>query len=59
MDILTAEQIMQLLKESYGNTNIIVDTARQKLMNVKLSKPLTHASCVEVTTYIANYIASL
>jgi hypothetical protein len=58
MDILTAEQIMQLLKESYGNTNIIVDTARQKLMNVKLSKPLTHASCVEVTTYIANYIAS-
>jgi hypothetical protein len=58
MDFMTASKIMDFLKESYGNSNVIVETAKQKLLNVKMSRPLTHASCIEVTTYIANYIAA-
>lgn len=58
MDYMSTRQIMELLKESYGNSNIIMESARQKLLNAKLSKPLTHASCIEITTYIANYMSS-
>lgn len=58
IDLMTAEQVMQFLKESYGNSSIVVEQAKQKLLNVKLSKPLTHSSCVEVTTQIANYMAA-
>jgi hypothetical protein len=58
MDFMSAAKIMEFLKESYGNSNVIVETAKQKLLNVKMSKPLTHSSCIEVTTLIANYIAA-
>lgn len=58
IDLMTAKEIMQFLKDSYGNSNIVVDNARQKLLNVRLSKPLTHASCVEVTTLIAGYMSA-
>jgi len=56
--LMTAEQIMSALKESFGNSNVVVESAKSKLMNVKLSRPLTHASCVEVTTYIASYMSA-
>lgn len=49
---------MKYLKDSYGNANVVVETAKNKLLNAKLSKPLTHASCVEITTYIASYMAA-
>jgi len=56
--LLSAEKIMSALKESFGNSNVVVESAKLKLMNAKLSRPLTHASCVEVTTYIASYMAA-
>ena len=56
--LLSAEKIMAALKESFGNSNVVVESAKQKLMNAKLSRPLTHSSCVEVTTYIASYMAA-
>lgn len=58
IDFLSAAEIMQFLKESFGNTNVIVESARQRLMNVKLAKPLTHASCVEATTLIASFMSA-
>lgn len=54
----TVDQIMFYLREAYGNSNLMVETSRAKLLSVKLAKPLTHASCVETTTYITSYIAA-
>jgi hypothetical protein len=56
--LLSAEKIMSALKESFGNSNIVVESAKSKLCDFKLAKPLTHASCVEITTYIASYMAA-
>lgn len=58
IDLISPEQTMKYLKDSYGNANIVVEAAKLKLINAKLSRPLTHASCVEVTTYIASYMAA-
>lgn len=58
LPLMSAEQIMSVLKDCFGNSYMVVESAKYKLMNTKLSKPLTHASCVEVTTYIASYMAA-
>ena len=58
LDLISPEQTMKYLKDSYGNANVVVEAAKLKLLNARLSKPLTHASCVEVTTYIASYMAA-
>lgn len=58
MDFSTADEIMSILRESYGCSNNIVVNARNKLLAVKLSKPLTHSSAIEVTTKIASYMAA-
>ncbi|XP_070494670.1 uncharacterized protein [Chironomus tepperi] len=55
---MSSQRIMDYLKDSFGNSSIVVESARNKLMNLKLAKPLTHASCVEVTTRIANFMAA-
>ncbi|KAL7038280.1 hypothetical protein ACKWTF_009532 [Chironomus riparius] len=55
---MSSQRLMDYLKDSFGNASIVVESARSKLMSAKLSKPLTHASCVEVTTRIANFLAA-
>jgi len=54
----TADELMSFLKECYGCANNIVANSRMKLMAVKLAKPLTHSSAMEVTTKIASYMAA-
>lgn len=58
IDFLSAKDTMEFLRESFGNSSLVVNQARQKLLNVKLARPLTHCSCVEVTTLIASFIAA-
>ncbi|XP_070507569.1 uncharacterized protein [Chironomus tepperi] len=55
---MSSQRMMDYLKDSFGNSNIVVESARNKLLSTKLSRPLTHASCVEVTTRIANFMAA-
>lgn len=52
----SAREILGQLQECFGNSAVIVETARQRLLNTKLSKPLTHVSCFEVTTNIVSYM---
>lgn len=54
----TASEIMNYLRISYGCSNNIVASARNKLMALKLAKPLTHSSAMEVTTKITSYMAA-
>ncbi|XP_070505333.1 uncharacterized protein [Chironomus tepperi] len=54
----TASEIMNYLKISYGCSNNIVASARKKLLSIKLARPLTHSSAMEVTTKITSYMAA-
>ena len=54
----TATEIMNYLRVSYGCSNNIVASARKKLLALKLSRPFTHASAMEVTTKITSYMAA-
>lgn len=54
----SASEIMNYLKESYGCSTNIVASARKKLLAIKLARPLTHFSVMEVTTKITSYMAA-
>jgi len=54
----TTSEIMNYLKVSYGCSNNIVASARKKLLAVKLSRPLTHSSAMEVTTKTTSYMSA-
>lgn len=57
-DFATADEIIGFLKESYGNSMVVVDSAKNKVLGVKLPKQLTHAAVMDVTTTIATYISA-
>ncbi|KAG5673397.1 hypothetical protein PVAND_003452 [Polypedilum vanderplanki] len=56
MDTLEWEEIMDHLRNAFGNPTLVVDAKRKEVQKIKLPAKLTHAAVVEAKTIVAGYI---
>lgn len=55
-DISSPDEIMRFLKECFGDSTLVIEAARKRVMNIRLPKLLTHTAAMEATTNIASYL---
>ncbi|KAG5666156.1 hypothetical protein PVAND_017710, partial [Polypedilum vanderplanki] len=49
------ESIMETLREAFGNPQLIINSTREKVLEIKLPKALTHSAIVEASASISAY----
>ncbi|KAG5673944.1 hypothetical protein PVAND_003943 [Polypedilum vanderplanki] len=49
------DEIMNVLKDAFGNPNLVVDARRKQVQKIKLPIKLTHAAVIEAKTIVNGY----